>query len=270
MAANQAALSRLVDLQQYENVTAPFAGIVTARNVDTGAYISAGSSPALTSAVGSSGAGSGVSGGAASGSSASGSASSDTSASSTGSAGGSPPALFTVASITRLRIYLNLPQDDADAVQVGQTAQVTARSLPTQNFSGVVTQTAVALDPTSRTLVTEIQLDNPGGVLRPGMFGEVKLTVPQTQRLLMVPDPALLPGSSGPQVVIVSPDNKIHFQNVTIGQDNGVTMQILAGLQPTDRIVDAPNYNLAEGETVTIQKAATGNAHSKAKSANPP
>jgi multidrug efflux pump subunit AcrA (membrane-fusion protein) len=257
--ANRAALARLVDLQNYETVTAPFAGIVTSRNVDPGAYISSGSSPSSsgTSAVGSSAAGTSVTGSAASGSVSSGGSSSDSSSTS-GSGGGTPTGLFTVASINRLRIYLNLPQADADAVQVGQKAVVTALALPLKKFTGTITQSAVALDPTSRTLVAEVQLNNPGGVLRPGMFGQVKVTVPQTERLLMIPDTAILTGPSGPQVVIITDQKKVHFQNVSIGQDNGKTMQILSGLKPTDHVVSAPNYNLVEGETVTVQKRTKG------------
>jgi multidrug efflux pump subunit AcrA (membrane-fusion protein) len=259
VAANQAALARLVVLENYEKVTAPFAGIVTARDVDPGAYISAGSSAATSSSVGSSGAGTSVSGGAASGSGTSGGGTSATTASSTtSSGGGAVTSLFTIASIKRLRIFLNLPQADADSIRVGQTATITARALPLRKFSGRVTQTAIALDPTSRTLVTEVQLDNPQGVLRPGMFGDVKVTVPEAERILMIPDPAILTGAAGPQVALVGPDKKIHLQNVTIGQDNGKTMQILSGIKATDHIVAAPNYGLVEGETVTVQRTKQG------------
>jgi multidrug efflux pump subunit AcrA (membrane-fusion protein) len=255
VAANEASLSRLVVLQDYENVTSPFAGIVTARNIDPGAYISAGGAPSTSSSVGSSGAGTSVAGGAASGSATTGSAtSSDTSSSSSASSGGgATTGLFTVANIGRLRIYVNLPQSLADAIQVGQTAQVISAALPLRAFSGTVTQSAIALDPTSRTLVAEVQLDNPGGVLRPGMFGDVKVTVPETERYLKIPDPAVLTGPTGPQVVIVGSDNKIHFQNVTIGQDDGISMQIVSGLTAADRVVAAPNYDLVEGETVQVQ-----------------
>jgi multidrug efflux pump subunit AcrA (membrane-fusion protein) len=243
--ADQANLVRLADLQGFERVTAPFDGIVTARNIDQGAYISAGGSASASSSVGATSAGSSTSGSAAGGNGTLGSSSSSS---------GVSASLFTISSIQRLRIYLNLPQTISNSVQVGQEANISVASVPHRIFKGTVSRTAIALDPSSRTLVAEIMIDNASEELKPGMFGEVGLTVSQPQRILQIPDPALLTGPAGPQLVIIGQGNKLHFQTVTIGDDDGTTMQILSGLKLHDRVVAAPNYELHEGEAVQPQE----------------
>ena len=249
VSADNANLQRLVVLENYEAVVAPFSGVVTARNIDPGAYISAGSSAGASSSVGSTSAGAGSSGSSAGGSNSSGSSASTSSTTGSSSSSG----LFTIAQLDRLRVYINLPQADAGLLSDGTPAQISLPNVPGRTFSGVVLHSTVALDPDSRTLVAEIQINNPGDVLRPGMFSDVQLTVPQPSGVLLVTDSALVTGAAGTQLTLVGPDNKLHFQNVSVGDDDGINIQILSGLKPTDRIVSSPSNGFREGEEVQIQ-----------------
>lgn len=245
--ANQANLAHMEVLQAFERVTAPFSGIVTARNVDPGAYISAGGSASST-AIGGSVAGVSTGGTAASGSTAVGSAASGSSS--------APGSLFSIAKMDRLRIYINLPQDEADSVRPGTPAVVALTTLPRKIFRGQVVHTTGAMDPTSRTLVAEVRMENPQDLVRPGMFANVKLNVASPSGILLVPDPALLQTPNGPEVVVADPDNKLRFAQVQVGEDDGKQIQILSGLTRNDRIVASATYDLRPGEAVRPVAAA--------------
>ncbi|MGO8672489.1 MAG: efflux RND transporter periplasmic adaptor subunit, partial [Capsulimonadaceae bacterium] len=181
--SNRANLQHLVVLQEYEIVRSPFSGIVTARNIDPGAYISNGGSSSSTTV------GSSVIGDSATGATASGSSSSGNSAS-----GSSTGSLFTVARYDQLRVYVNLPQSDSAFSAPGSKVRMTVSTFPGRTFTGVVSHSTVVLDPGSRTLIAEIDMPNPGGLLRPGMFSMVELRVPQQRGVLLIPDSALVTG----------------------------------------------------------------------------
>ena len=143
--ASQATLDRLRTLQGYESITAPFGGVITARNVDVGALISA-TGTSL------------------------GPIRSNTAAPSDVASGGE---IFRLAEIGRLRILVNVPQTNSPGVRVGQAATVTVQQIPDLSFSGKVTRTSDSLDAQSRTLLTEVDVENPKGVLLPGMYAMV-------------------------------------------------------------------------------------------------
>jgi multidrug efflux pump subunit AcrA (membrane-fusion protein) len=246
--ADNANVQRLVALQNYEKVVAPFSGIVTARNIDPGSYISGGSSSPASTSIGSTSAGASSSGASAGGSSTAGSSATTTSGSS--ASGG----LFTIADLDRVRVYINLPQEDAALLTDGTPTSITLPSVPGRTFQGVVVHSTVALDPVSRTLVAEIQLNNTNNLLRPGMFTTVQLKIPQASGILLVPDSALVTGTDGTQLTLVGPGNKLHFQNVEVGDDDGKNIEVLSGLQLTDRIVSSPANGFREGEKVQVQK----------------
>jgi multidrug efflux pump subunit AcrA (membrane-fusion protein) len=251
--ANAANLERLAVLQNYERVVAPFSGVVTARNIDPGAYISSGGGASTSQAIGSSTAGSGTSGTAASGSSTTGGASGSSS---------SGAGLFTIADLNDLRIYISLPQADANLVKDGAKASISVASVPGRPFTGRVARSAIALDPDSRTLVAQIVMKNPRGLLRPGMFSDVRLRVPQARGILTVPDSALVTGADGTQLILVEPGNKLHFQDVVVGDDSGITLQILSGVSKTDKVVTSPANGFIEGEQVQVQEAPPSGGHS--------
>jgi multidrug efflux pump subunit AcrA (membrane-fusion protein) len=239
VASAQDNLKRYAVLQGFNQITAPFNGIITARNVDQGSLISAGGSSNNPS-VGSDQAGASNTGSAASGSG------------STGSGGGSSGSLFSIAQLDLMRVYVNMPQDDAAYIHPGVAAQVVITSMPNHVFAGFVTRNAGALDPSSRTLVTEVDLPNPGHLLRPGMFGQVTLRIPTNNQGFFVPGTSVVTNLNNTQLVEVTSQNKIHFLPVTLGRDFGAVTQILTGLNGNEQIIVTPTDGMMEGQKVKI------------------
>jgi multidrug efflux pump subunit AcrA (membrane-fusion protein) len=259
--AAQATLARLVTLQGYEKVTSPFAGVVTARNVDVGALISAtGStlgpnraSQAAPSDVPSSG------------------------------------EIFRVAQIDKLRVLVSLPQSEASGIHVGQAATVTVEELPTRKFPGQITRTSNALDATSRTLLTEVQVANPTGILLPGMYTTVALATDRAVPPFLVPDASLIVEANGTTLAVLQPLSQqdlnkaaeegvdrtvlarariVHMQKAQPGRDYGTTLEILDGLQDGEYVVVDPGDAVKEGAIVQMvaQPAASGSNQPPSKS----
>ena len=205
--ANEANLRRLTDLQSYQTLRAPFAGIVTVRNVDQGSLISSGSA---TNAM---------------------------------------PA-FRVAQIDGLRVFVNVPQTFVSSIAPGLATDTVVRELPNRVFKASVFSTAEALDPASRTLLTEIRMQNEGGVLRPGMYADVKFHVTQKDPPYLLPSTAIIIRSGPPLVAIVGPDSVVHLKPVQIGRDLGSSIEITGGLGDHDTFIMAPPDNLQEGARV--------------------
>ena len=244
--AAQANVARNTALQGFQNITAPFDGIITARNIDTGALISTSGGPVGGGdSIGGGAAGTTSQGNAAGGSGASGSAPGAGSASSS-------PSLFSLAQINTLRFYVSVPQAYLGIVGVGQPVQVTVQEDPGRTFRGTIARTAGALDPSSRTLVAEVRLNNEDGTLRPGMFAQANIKVPHPFGSVVIPGPALLTNAQGTQVLLVGKDNKIHFQNITVGRDFGKVIEVTQGLSVGQRVISSPSDSLTEGETVKV------------------
>ena len=177
--ASQATLDRILALQGYERITAPFDGVITARNVDVGALISAtGSTLGPTR--------------------------SDTAGPSDVPSGGE---IFRLAAIGTLRILIAVPQTNAPGVHVGQAATVTVEQIPEQSFKGKVTRTSSSLDAQSRTLLTEVDVENPNGALLPGMYATVSFITDRIDPPFLVPDAALVVRSSGTLLALLLPLN---------------------------------------------------------------
>jgi RND family efflux transporter MFP subunit len=213
--AAEANLARLNQIKTYQTVRAPFDGVITLRNVDTGALVNEGST-----------------------------------------------LLFRVAQSGTLRTYINLPQADAESVKVGQHAIVSIAELPGRKFDGVVTRTSNALDPATRTLLTEVQVINTDGALMPGMFAQVDLTVPRKFPPLLIPGDTLVVRSDGPQVAVVRPDATVHFTRIQLGRDYGDRLEVLSGLQEGQQLAVNPSDEVREGVKVNPvaapEKAAPG------------
>ncbi len=158
--------------------------------------------------------------------------------------------LFTIAQTDPLRVFVNVPQADAPLIEVGGTAKILVQELASRDFTGKVTRTSGALDPTSRTLQTEVQIPNHDGVLLAGMYTEVKFTVHDKGSPLIVPANVFIFRESGPQVAIVTQDNKIHWQKIEVGRDFGTTMEVLKGLDEQARVVLNPTDDLTENLAV--------------------
>jgi multidrug efflux pump subunit AcrA (membrane-fusion protein) len=243
--ASQATLDRIRALQGYEQITAPFDGIITARNVDVGALISAtGSSlgPSRPNAA----------------------APSDL------PSGGE---IFRMAEISRLRVLIAVPQTNAPDIRVGQDATVTVQQLPNVSFKGKVTRTSSSLDAQSRTLLTEVEVANTKGDLLPGMYAIVSFTTNRTHPPFLVPDAALVVRSSGAVLAVLQPltaaeqekvraagldsatvarTRRVHFQTVTPGRDYGIEMEIPDGLQIGQEVAVDPSDAVQEGALVQL------------------
>ena len=166
---------------------------------------------------------------------------------------GSGTPLFDVAQVSPLRIYVNVPEAMAGYVRVGGPANVTFNEFPGQKFPGQVVRTAQAIDPTSRTLLTEVDVANDSGQLFPGAYSPVHLET-QGPASLLVPSSSLIFRSEGASLGIVGPDNRVHLKKIKIGRDLGGKLEIVNGVSPTDRIVVNPGDSLAEGMLVHVQE----------------
>jgi len=195
----EANLARLNEMLGYVKVRAPFAGVITQRNVDAGALVNEGST-----------------------------------------------LLYRIAQTDKLRTYVNVPQADSTAVRVGQPAKLSISELPSKVFSGTVTRTANALDPSSRTLLAEIQVPNTSGQLMPGMYAQVNFTAPRAEPPILIKGDALVVRANGPQVAVVQPDDTVHFQVVQLGRDYGDRIEVLSGLKPGQQLVVNPGDNIQE------------------------
>ncbi|HVS72411.1 MAG TPA: efflux RND transporter periplasmic adaptor subunit [Phycisphaerae bacterium] len=201
--AAQANVKRLEVLQGFEKITAPFDGVITARNFDIGALLTAGQAHEL----------------------------------------------FRIQQYRTLRVFVNVPQVYATSIKTGQDAFLTVRNFPGETFKGTVARTASAVDAATRTMPFELHFDNPDERLLPGMYAEARLPLSNPPQALLVPVGAMLFNATGTQVAVVK-DNKVHFQDVTIGNDLGTAIEVLQGLSLQDQVITNPGERLAEGVEV--------------------
>ena len=201
--ASKANLARLDTLQSYRVVKAPFDGVITVRNVDVGALVTAGNT-----------------------------------------------LLYRIAQLGTLRTYVNVPQNNAGSVHVGQAARLTFSDFPGRRFFGTVKRTANALDPSSRTMLVEVEVPNKDGALYPGLYAQVDLSSPRENPPLLVPSQALIIRTDGAQVAVVGDDGIVHLQKVAIGRDYGDRVEIAQGVAEGATIVAAPGDAAQEGAKI--------------------
>jgi RND family efflux transporter MFP subunit len=209
LAAADANLQRLQQLEAFKHVTAPFAGIVTKRNIDVGDLI-------------------------------------DTS--------GKP--LFLLSQTDPLRVYISVPQSYANLVKTGQTVVVTQAELQSQQFKGQVTRTSGSIDASTRTMQVEVSLPNKDGALLPGAYVQVALPL-TASATLSIPSNTLLFRGEGTRVAVIDGQGKVTLHPVTLGRNNGTTVEVTSGLQASDRLVLNPPDSLVDGDVVTTQPPAT-------------
>ena len=164
--------------------------------------------------------------------------------------------LFHIASMDRVRVYVNVPQMYSRAARPGLPATIDIRELPGRHFEGKVLRTAQTIDPNSRTLLVEIDLDNPSGELLPGSYAEVHLKLPTDAAALRLPVNTLLFRSEGLRVAVVK-DQRVRLQPVTMGRDFGSSVEVLSGVSANDQVVMNPSDSLADGQPVRIAAAPT-------------
>jgi RND family efflux transporter MFP subunit len=165
---------------------------------------------------------------------------------------GSGSQLFRMQQISPLRVYVNVPQDFADLVEIGTEGALTLDEFPGRKFLGRVTSTAKAIDPTSRTLLTELQLPNQAGELFPGAYALITLQVADKSDILIIPSNALLFRSEGPAVGLVGPDGKVEIREITISLNLGDKLEVSQGLSERDQVILNPSDSLANGMIVKI------------------
>ncbi|SEG61004.1 RND family efflux transporter, MFP subunit [Bryocella elongata] len=276
--AFKANLDRNISLQAYEQVRAPFTGIITQRNVDVGALISA--------SGGSSGAASGpaptgqfsTTGGSeqAGQSNNSGASGSIGTAATPAQSPGQGGPLFGMADQSRLRILISVPEGYATAIHPGAVGKLAVQEYPNASFTGVITRTSNSIDPNTRTLLTEVQVDNKDGKLLPGMYSTV--TFPPTAGvqgpLTILGDAIIVRQNTTTVAKIVN--GRVHFTPVTLGRDFGDVVEIVSGLQQGDIIVISVTDDVTEGREVEarIQSATNqsegGNNSTSPKASNAP
>ena len=206
--SNEGNVARLEQLQSYEKVYAPFDGIITARNTDTGALIDAGAtSPSKE--------------------------------------------LFHLAAIDTLRVYVAVPEPYSSAAQSGATASLTLDEFPGESFHGRLVRNANAIDLSSRTLLVEVDVDNPSGRLLPGAYTSVHLSLPSAVQSVTAPANTLLFRKEGLRTAVVR-NGHAQLVPVTIGRDYGEKVEILSGLQPADEVIVDPSDSLISGTAVRI------------------
>ncbi|HYW40214.1 MAG TPA: efflux RND transporter periplasmic adaptor subunit [Terriglobales bacterium] len=219
LAAADANVRRLEQLESFKNVYAPFAGVLTRRNVDPGALINSGAQAAGKE-------------------------------------------LFDIARVDPLRVYVSVPQAYAPNIKARMKANVTLQEFPGQKFVGTVVRTAEAIDPATRTLLTEVDVPNKDGKLLPGSFGQVHFATGTSVPRITIPVNAMLFRAEGPRVAVVDKDGKVHLRSISIGRDFGATLEILGGLDVSDQIIINPSDSLDEGQQVHVAKPNAGDTRS--------
>jgi RND family efflux transporter MFP subunit len=207
----QANVERLRDLQSFEKVYAPFDGVVTARNIDTGQLIDPGAGKEL----------------------------------------------FHLQAIQTLRVYANLPQVYTNNVKHGSKIDLTFAEHAGKTYQGTLTRTSDSIDPASRTLLVEIDVDNRAGELLPGSLAQVHFKTPAAGPTFIVPAAALIFRKEGLRVGLVVNGNAAHLVPVVIGEDDGANVQIVSGLNAGDRVIQDPPDSLIEGEQVSVVNPGT-------------
>ena len=233
--AAEAYVGGLISTLQYAQVRAPFTGIVTARNVENGALITAaGASSAALAAGGSQ----------------------FTPPTSVAAA-----SLFRVAQTDTMRVYVSIPQLYVASIRAGVPADLVITNLNNQAFRGTVVRTAGAVDPSTRTLLAEVDVPNPGRTLLPGMYAQVRLTVDRANAPLVIPSTALVNRASGPQVIELVPGENgratVRLRSVQVARDYGATLEIVSGLGDGSLVATIGTQILADGQTVRIATSST-------------
>jgi RND family efflux transporter MFP subunit len=211
-AASEANVRRLQQLQSYERVTAPFDGVITARDTDVGSLIDAGSSA-------------------------------------------EPHELFHLDQVSKLRIFVSVPELYVDAIRDGEQVDITQDADPSRILKGTVTRNSNAISQTSRTLNVEVDVDNSHGELLPGAYVFVHMKLPSGLNAVTIPSNTLIFRAQGLQVGVVR-NGRVELVPITIGHDFGSTVEVTSGITPQDQVILDPSDSLISGIPVEIGSVA--------------
>lgn len=212
-ASMQAQLESTNQQKIYQQVIAPFDGVVTQRNIDVGSLITANAT--------------------------------------------SGTSMFTVVQSDVIRVWVYVPQDAAFGVKPGVDAIIRVPAMPNLTFHGKVTRIANALQPGTRTLLTEVDIRNPDGALQPGVYCTVELKIPRQSPGLMIPASAIIFNRNGMQVAVAE-DGVVRLRNIAITTDYGTEVEVSEGVKEGDKVVLQPPVNLADGDKVQAVSGASG------------
>ncbi len=207
----KANVGRLEQLHAFGRITAPFDGVITARNIDVGALIDSGSNA---------------------------------------------KELFHEAAVHRLRLFVNVPEVYSRAARAGMAADLTLTEYPGRTFVGTLARTAQAIDVASRTLLTEIDVENAKGDLLPGSYAEVHLKLPIDASTYKLPVNAVMFRTEGVQVALVGEGGKVTLHPITLGRDYGNAVEVVAGLTGGERIIVNPPDSIETGRIVRVAEGA--------------
>jgi RND family efflux transporter MFP subunit len=211
IAANEANLNRLLEQKKYARMEAPFDGVITYRNP-------------MASDIGT--------------------------LISSGS-GTSNPEILRVSQIQTLRVFVDVPQSYAPVIRVDQPADLVIDEFAGRVFPARVKSTTSSVDPSSRTMLTVLLVDNSDGALLPGMYAKVRFHLPHTVNVLRLPAEALLFRTEGPFAAVVGADHKVHMHKLTLGRDYGPEVEVASGLEPGDAVVLNPTDAIREDALVS-------------------
>ncbi len=227
--AAQQSLNQLLEMQSFERVYAPFDGVITARNVDVGQLVDAGSNGGTGSSSNPGG-----------------------NISTIGTSTNGPRELFHISSMNTVRIFVNVPGVYVSEARSGVKTNIDVPGYPGRVFKGTIVRTANAIDLNTRTLMVEVDIPNPKHELLPGAYAQVHLQLPMTHPALIIPVDAMLFRSEGLRVVTVDANDRAHLQMITVGRDWGTRIEVLTGLTPQDRVINNPPDSITENEAVHV------------------
>jgi RND family efflux transporter MFP subunit len=224
LSAAQAFEHGIEKTEAFKQVRAPFDGVVTARRIDVGDYVSA------TGQTGTTAAG-------------------PTGAAQTGTPN---QEMFRIAQTKTLRIYVDVPEQYADETTPGTKATVVLASAPDKPVTGTLVRTADAIDPGSLTLLSEVDVDNTDGNLLPGGYAQVHFDIVTAKPPQVIPGNSLIFRQAGPQVGVVGDDGIVHLNKIVIGRDLGTELEVTSGIQPDDQVIINPSDSLTDGQKVNV------------------
>jgi len=227
--AARANVRQLEAMESFKSIVAPFDGVVTQRNTDVGALVNVGSG---------------------------------------GSGGSAGLPLFEVSDLHKVRIYVQVPQAFSAALTPGQKATFDMPQYPGQQFEATLITTSRAMDATSRSMLVELQADNPDGKFAQGTYCQVHFQLPVDPSMVRLPATALMPVDHGVQIAVLGDGSKAVLKTVQLGRDFGDSVEVTAGLSPTDRVIDSPSETLQSGDAV--QLAPTPGPATAQRAAAPP
>src|SRR6201747_649197 len=162
------------------------------------------------------------------------------------------PALFEVSDLHRVRIYVQVPQAFSGQLHPGLKATLEMPQYPGQPFDVVLVSMSHAMNPTSRSMLVQLQADNPDGKFFAGAYCQVHFQLPSDPKVMRVPATALVPGNQGMEIAVLGTNNKVQMKPIEIGRDFGDSAEVVAGISRADRIIDSPPETLQTGDQVRL------------------